>query len=76
MRDKKPKIKDAFRLGLTGGLWEVLGEVLYEVFQAFLFYNSLILSSLGKTTGGLGKKMKIHNSQFSFHNYAIPSLLH
>ena len=39
-------------------LGEVLGEVLHEVFQAFPFHNSLILSSLVKTTGGLGKKMK------------------
>ena len=35
-----------------GGLWEVL----WEVFQAFSFYNSLILRSLWKTTGGLGEK--------------------
>ena len=57
--------------GLTGGLWEVLREVLGEVFQAFPFYNSLILRSLRKSTGGLGKKienwrLKIENSQSTF----------
>ena len=40
--------------GVTGGLWEVLREV----FQAYPFYNSLILRSLGKTTGGLGEKQE------------------
>ena len=40
-------------------LHEVLGEVLHEVFQAFLFYNSLIFSGLWKTTGGLNEKKKI-----------------
>ena len=46
-----------------GGLWEVLREVLHEVFQAFPFYNSLILNDLWKTTGGLGRYLK--NSQFT-----------
>ena len=50
--ENQPKIRSARR--------EVLGEVygrsLGEVFQAFPIYNSLILRSLSKTTGGLGEK--------------------
>ena len=41
-----------------GGLWEVLREVLREVFQAFPFHNSLILRNLRKTKGGLGEKQE------------------
>ena len=53
-KKNKPKIRSA-RGEVLG---EVLREVLHEVFQAFLFYNSLILMDLWKTTGGLGENMK------------------
>ena len=59
--------------GLTGGLWEVLREVLGEVFQAFPFYNSLILRSLRKSTGGLGKK--IENWRLKIHHRHLIVLL-
>ena len=41
-----------------GGLWEVLREVLGEVFHSFRFYKSLILKNLWIMTGGLGDKQE------------------
>ena len=52
--------------GLTGGLWEVLGEV----FKAFQFHNHLIFRHLRKTTGGLGEKQK--NANLKIEKSQIP----
>ena len=58
MREQSTKNQGGKTGGLTGGLWEVLREVLHEVLKAFQFHNSIIIRSLRKTTGGLGKKIE------------------
>ena len=57
--------------GLRWGLWEVLREVLREVFQVFPFHNSIILNDLWKTTGGLGKKIENWRLKREYEDWKI-----
>ena len=49
-------------------------EVLREVFQAFSFYNSLIIRNLRKTTGGLEKKIEISTTYQGQTNETIDEI--